>query len=536
MKSLTLKEALTQLRKGSLTAQEVCHNCLQKLKYTRNLNIYVTEVQQDSILNAAESSAQAYRQGSAKLLQGIPIAFKDNFCTKGISTTCGSKMLLNYKPPYNATMVSKCMSEGAIIMGKTNLDEFGMGSGSLDSCIGPVINPWNLVVSNQTSVPDSVSSELNGEQGLSPREQCKVEDTDWYICGGSSGGSAAAVAAGTCLGSFGSDTGGSTRNPASYCGVVGLKPTYGLLSRHGLIPLVNSMDVPGILARTVEDCTIILNAAAGHDVSDSTTVTESYVPFTVREDIDLSKLHIGIPKEFHAPGMSEEVLSLWKETADCLEREGAKVSQVSLPHAQQCIICYHVLCCCEVASNFSRYDGIEFGLRCGSEESTEELYAESRHKGFNDVVRGRILAGNYFLLKRNYEKYFLKAQRVRRLISNDFKNAFSSGIDLLLTPTTLTEAPLVSWFTKADNRTRCEEQDIFTTPANMAGVPALSLPLKLSSNGLPLSLQLIGPHFSESMMLSVGHWLEDRAAFPHLNLHLLESDTGELTSRSLWTL
>ncbi|BFZ24643.1 hypothetical protein BsWGS_27681 [Bradybaena similaris] len=529
MKSFTLKEALIQLRKGSLTAQELCHNCLQKLKYTRNLNIYITEIQQDAILNAAESCTQSYRQGTAKLLQGIPIAFKDNFCTKGISTTCGSKMLLNYKPPYNATMVSKVISEGAVIMGKTNLDEFAMGSGSMDSCAGPVINPWNLVVSQAISVPGTAASESDCEQGLSSREHSRLGDTDWYICGGSSGGSAAAVAAGTCLGSFGSDTGGSTRNPASYCGVVGLKPTYGLLSRHGLIPLVNSMDVPGILAKTVEDCAIILNAVAGHDVSDSTSVTESYTPFTVTEDIDLSKLHIGIPKEFHAPGMSEEVLQVWREAADCLERAGARVSQVSLPYAQQCIICYHVLCCCEVASNFSRYDGIEFGLRCGSEESTEELYAESRHRGFNDVVRGRILAGNYFLLKRNYEKYFVKAQQVRRLISNDFKNIFSKGIDLLLTPTTLTEAPLVSWFSKQDNRTRCEEQDIFTTPANMAGVPALSLPLKLSASGLPLSLQLIGPHFSESLMLSVGHWLEVAAAFPHLNLQFLESNTGKLT-------
>uniref|UniRef100_A0A0B7A6Z1 Glutamyl-tRNA(Gln) amidotransferase subunit A, mitochondrial n=2 Tax=Arion vulgaris TaxID=1028688 RepID=A0A0B7A6Z1_9EUPU len=500
-------------------------------KKYQNLNIYVTETDNNAKLNAAQLSTQAYKQGRDKLLEGIPIAFKDNFCTQGINTTCGSKMLLNYIPPYNATMVSKCTSQGAVVMGKTNMDEFAMGSGSVDSCHGPVINPWNLVVSPTTNsdIENAVGclgGSLKSAQTISTdnSKTLKEEESDWYISGGSSGGSAAAVAAGTCLAAFGSDTGGSTRNPASYCGVVGLKPTYGLLSRHGLVPLVNSMDVPGILTKTVQDSAIILNAVAGHDIHDSTTVAESFTQFTIKENFDLSKLHIGIPKEFHAPGLSEEVLRVWKETADCIERAGAKVSQVSLPNSQLCIICYNVLCCCEVASNFARYDGIEFGLRCGSEESTEELYASSRHKGFNDVVRGRILAGNYFLLKRNYEEYFLKAQRVRRLISNDFRETFSSGVDLLLTPTTLTEAPLFSWFSKQDNRTRSEEQDIFTTPANMAGVPAISLPMKLSTKGLPLSLQLIGPHFSESILLSVAYWLETVADFPHLDLEFLNSN------------
>ncbi|GFS20407.1 glutamyl-tRNA(Gln) amidotransferase subunit A, mitochondrial [Elysia marginata] len=414
-------------------------------------------------------------------------------------------MLQSYNPPYNATMVEKVIDAGGIIVGKANMDEFAMGSGSLDSCHGAVINPWNLLTFSCN----------------------QIQRSDWCIAGGSSGGSAAAVAAGACLAAFGSDTGGSTRNPASYCGIVGLKPTYGLLSRHGLIPLVNSMDVPGIMTKTIEDSVILLNAVAGHDIRDSTTVQESLTPFTLDHEIDLSKLHVGIPKEFHAPGLSEEVVEMWRATADHLEQAGAKVSQVYMPHTRHCLICYHVLCCCEVASNFSRYTGIEFGLRSGSEESTEELYAQNRHYGFNDVVRGRILAGNFFLLRKNFDRFFLKAQRIRRLISNDFKAVFDSGVHFLLTPTTLTDAPSFNWFCEKDNRSRCAEQDIFTTPANMAGIPAVSIPLRISRRGLPLSLQLMGPHFSESRLLSLAHWLEQQAGFPHLDLDFLDKQAIE---------
>ncbi|KAH9525219.1 Glu-AdT subunit A [Bulinus truncatus] len=510
MKSLTLKEALLQLKKGLTSVQEICQACQQRIHKTKKLNLYISETQNKDLKQQIESSEQAYVKGTARALEGIPVAFKDNFCTKGTHTTCASKMLLNYVPPYDATMVTKCKEAGSINMGKTNMDEFGMGSGSLDSCFGPVINPWNLTVSSST-LPDQKPCSTNSEPSL-----------DWYIAGGSSGGSAAAVASGTCLAAFGSDTGGSTRNPASYCGVVGLKPTYGLLSRHGLIPLVNSMDVPGIVTKTVEDSEIMLNVVAGRDCLDSTSVSSSQSPFKISKDLDLTKLHIGIPKEFQALEISNDVLSLWKKVADTLEKAGAKVTEVSMPHARLCILCYQVLCCCEVASNFARYDGIEYGLRHGSELSTEELYAESRHEGFNNVVRRRILAGNYFLLKKNYTKYFIKAQKVRRLISDDFKSVFSSGVDVLLTPTTLTEAPLFSWFTKEDNRTRSEEQDIFTTTANMAGVPAMSLPIGLSKQGLPLSLQISGPHFSESLLLSLGYWLEEQAQFSHLNLDFLD--------------
>ncbi|GFO04652.1 glutamyl-tRNA(gln) amidotransferase subunit a, mitochondrial [Plakobranchus ocellatus] len=480
--------------------------CQKQLQYTKHLNYMLQQTSSDVLEKQAKISEQLYSQGTAKALEGIPIAFKDNFCTLGVPTTCGSRMLLNYVPPYNATMVEKVLEAGALMIGKANLDEFAMGSGSTDGCHGPVINPWSMVTTP------------SGER-LSPSVADQSSDgSDWFVAGGSSGGSAAAVAAGACLASFGSDTGGSVRIPASYCGLVGLKPTYGLLSRHGLIPLVNSMDVPGIFTKTVTDSAIILNAVAGHDNKDSTTVQESHTPIQIDEDIDISKLNVGIPKEFYVPGLSEEVVTVWREIADLLEKAGARVTEVSMPHSRHCIICYHVLCCCEVASNFSRYTGIEFGLRCGSEESTEELYAENRHHGFNDVVRGRILAGNFFLLRRNYERFFLKAQRIRRLISNDFKNAFSAGVDFLLTPITLSDAPSHSWFIQKDSRTRSAEQDVVTTAANLAGVPAISLPLKLSRQNLPLSLQLMGPRFSESRLLSLAHWIENEVQFQHLDL------------------
>ncbi|CAG2211683.1 QRSL1 [Mytilus edulis] len=377
------------------------------------------------------------------------------FCTTGIRTSCATTMLQNYIPPYTATVVQRLQDEGAYLIGKTNMDEFAMGSGSVDGIHGPVRNPWKYKFT---------SSNLENQQ-TKPIEQVSMRNyhtstDDWHIAGGSSGGSAAAVASGVCFGALGSDTGGSTRNPAAYCGVVGFKPTYGMLSRHGLVPLVNSMDVPALFSKTMY----------GHDVHDSTTVTDEFNHFTLPDNMDIKDLHIGIPKEYHAPRLSKDVHNAWEEAADMFEKAGQRWHRFSLPHTQYSILCYIVLNCCEVASNMARYDGIEFGHRAANEDSTEELYAATRHEGFNDVVRGRILAGNYFLLRQNYEKYFAKAMQVRRLISEDFKKVYASGVDILLTPTTLTTAPTYKWFTERDNRTSSEEQDIFTQPVNMAGM------------------------------------------------------------------
>ncbi|MEE6475955.1 hypothetical protein FKM82_010914 [Ascaphus truei] len=455
MLGLSLREAAVALRRGQVSPTELCQKCLSFIKETTILNAYIT-VTEDIALKQAEEAEKRFSRGQPLgELDGIPIAIKDNFSTTGIETTCASRMLQGYIPPYNATVVQKLLDQGAVLMGKTNLDEFAMGSGSTDSIFGPVKNPWSY-----------------SKRYREKRAHCRhvaEEDSDWVITGGSSGGSAAAVSAGTCYAALGSDTGGSTRNPASHCGVVGLKPTYGLISRHGLIPLVNSMDVPGILTRCVDDAATVLGVLAGHDPKDSTTIQDHFEPFKLPDVIDVSKLCIGIPKEYHAPGLSTETLSLWSKAADLLEDAGAKVIEVSLPHTAYSIVCYHVLCTSEVASNMARFDGLEYGHRSDIDDSTEAMYAATRRQGFNDVVRGRILSGNFFLLKQNYEHYFLKAQKVRRLIAEDFVKVFSSGVDVLLTPTTLGDAVPYLEFIQEDNRTRSAQEDVFTQCANMAG-------------------------------------------------------------------
>ncbi|CAH1228988.1 QRSL1 [Branchiostoma lanceolatum] len=580
MLGLTLKETARLLKEGKASAAEVCAACVSRAKQVQELNIFITETYDSAGQQAADSTLR-HRQGNRlHVLDGIPVTIKDAFSTAGVRTTCSSRILRDYVPPYNATMVQRLVDGGAVLLGKTNMDEFAMGA-------------------------------------------------------------------------LGSDTGGSVRNPASYCGVVGLKPTYGLLSRHGLIPLVNSLDVPGIFTRCVDDTAIMLvsntckttvadqggiciypmmhrginyiivrafptrfsgvscfelvtrschiavpgdppnvrrtclmpdrdldsvfagvsspvklrikssstinfncskdagktlargtllwetgmlptdssstafnlppltadtpanplfemdvphpdqcccqkpgsvlhpvlvnmtltfsqvpyrtfisqtrSALAGHDPKDSTTVSDPFQPFSLPEDIDITRLHVGIPKEYHSPHLSAETLNTWKRVADLLEGAGARVSQVSLPHTPYSIVCYSVLCATEVASNMARYDGLEFGHRGSDNSSTEALYAQTRHEGFNDVVRGRILAGNYFLLKRHYDHYFIQAQRIRRLIADDFRKVFESGVDILLTPTTLSPARSYRWFIEADNRTRTEQEDVFTQPVNLAG-------------------------------------------------------------------
>ncbi|XP_055587859.1 glutamyl-tRNA(Gln) amidotransferase subunit A, mitochondrial isoform X2 [Uranotaenia lowii] len=395
-------------------------------------------------------------------------------------------MLQGFVPRYSATVYQRLVDRGAILIGKTNMDQFGMGSGTVDSIFGPTKNNW--------------SDQFN--------------DHGFRIAGGSSGGSAVAVASGICFAALGSDTGGSTRNPASYCGVVGFKPTYGLLSRHGLIPLVNSMDVPGILTRNIEDCVTMMNAVAGSDEKDSTTVTKPYDCLQLPEAhaISLKGLKVGIPVEYHCEGLTDEVLKTWKKVADMLEEGGATVKNVSLPYTSASIFVYSILNQCEVASNMARYDGIEYGHRSDENASTEQLYAKTRAEGFNGVVKNRILGGNFFLLRKNYKKYFQKALQVRRLLAEDFERAFRV-VDILLTPTTLSEAPTFEEFCQSNNRDQCAVQDFCTQPANMGGIPALSLPIRLSKRGLPISLQLMGPSFSEQQLFQVARWIEKEVGF-----------------------
>ncbi|XP_004696289.1 glutamyl-tRNA(Gln) amidotransferase subunit A, mitochondrial [Echinops telfairi] len=510
----TLREVSAGLKQGHITPTELCQKCLSLIKKTKFLNAYIT-VTEEVALKQAEESDKRYAKGqSLGDLDGIPVAVKDNFSTSGIETTCASNMLRGYVPPYNATVVQKLLDQGALLMGKTNLDEFAMGSGSTDGVFGPVKNPW------------SYSKQYREKRKQKP--QGENEDSDWLITGGSSGGSAAAVSAFTCFAALGSDTGGSTRNPAAHCGLIGLKPSYGLVSRHGLIPLVNSMDVPGILTRSVDDAAIVLAALAGHDPKDSTTIQDPVKPWMLPSLNDVSKLCIGIPKEYLVPELSGEVQSLWTKAADLFESEGAKVIEVSLPHTNYSIVCYHVLCTAEVASNMARFDGLEYGHRGDMDLSTEALYATTRREGFNDVVRGRILSGTFFLLKENYENYFLKAQKVRRLIVNDFANVFNSGVDVLLTPTTLCEAMPSLEFIKEDNRTRSAQDDVFTQAANMAGLPAISVPVGLSSKGLPIGLQLIGRAFCDQQLLTIAKWFEKQVQFPIIQFQEPMGDCSEI--------
>ncbi|KAK2576709.1 hypothetical protein KPH14_005367 [Odynerus spinipes] len=442
-------------------------------------------------------------------LDGIPIAIKDNYCTKGVPTTCASLMLENFVPEYNATVYQHLIDAGAVLVGKTNLDEFAMGSGTIDSYYGPTRNLWGSYL---------LSKHYVYEDGTEINTEASTNNIGWYIAGGSSGGSAVAVASHSCYAAIGSDTGGSTRNPASYCGLIGLKPTYGLVSRNGLIPLVNSMDVPGILTRHVEDAVLILNNIAGPDDADSTTRREDYIPFSIPDEIDISNLCVGIPTEFKVDGISEEMQACWDEVASLMQEAGAKVVPVSLPHTDYSIVCYSVINRCHVASNMARYDGVRYGYRAKEGNTLSELYTNSRSKGFNDVVKGRIFTGNFFLLKENYEQYFVKAMQVRRLISEDYDKAWNDNIDLLLTPTTLTDAPNYDDFVLLDNQTQCLIQDHCTQPANMAGIPAVSVPIKLSKKGLPLSLQLMAPPLQEKCLLTVAKWIEDCVRFPKIQL------------------
>ncbi|XP_052888416.1 glutamyl-tRNA(Gln) amidotransferase subunit A, mitochondrial [Anopheles moucheti] len=472
-------------RNKSLDPVAVAEQCLTQIERHKPLNAFVRVSSAKALAQAKCSRDRYTKDAPLSVLDGATIAVKDNFCTKDIHTTCASRMLENFVPTYDATVVDRLQAQGAILLGKTNLDQFGMGSGCIDSIFGPTRNSW--------------SDDLN--------------DDRFRIAGGSSGGSAVAVAAGLCYAALGSDTGGSTRNPASYCGIVGLKPTYGLVSRHGLIPLVNSMDVPGIMTRTVDDCISVLNAIAGPDSRDSTTVKKRYQSIPpLGEEIALKGVRIGIPVEYHCDGLDAEVLETWTIVADMLESAGATVKAVSLPNTASSIFVYSILNQCEVASNMSRYDGIEYGHRSQEDSSTEQLYARTRAEGFNGVVKNRILSGNYFLLRENYDKYFQKAMKVRRLIAEDFVQAFKQ-VDILLTPTTLSDAPLYKDFVQSNNRDQCAVQDFCTQSANMAGIPALSMPVRLSSRRLPISLQLMGDHFSERTLLSIAGWIEKEVNF-----------------------
>jgi len=523
MLGTTIREAHAAFSKGLLTPSHMTRMALKRVKRLQPTLNAATETLDERAVKSLENDL------SEAPLRGIPVAVKDNFCLAG--TTCGSKMLRPFKPTYNATVVRRTDESGAVVVAKSNLDEFGMGSGCVDSCFGPSKSVWRSGMGYQ--LRNSVGEARSALNNTSFSAKTCLDRTDGFVAGGSSGGSASLVAAGAVCVALGSDTGGSVRIPAAWSGIVGLKPSYGRLSRHGLIPLVNSLDVPGIMGRCVDDVAIYFDALKGFDAKDSTSLSDDDVNY-IKQSQQTSgvtkeprEMAVGIPQEYFCEDMSDEVVQAWSDVADVLENEGVRVKRVSLPHTKHSITCYQVLNPCEVASNMARYDGIQYGLRTDNSVSTEALFADVRHHGFNEVVRGRILAGNYFLLREHYDEYFLQALRVRRLITQDFERAFEE-VDMLLTPTTLTEAPSFKDFTSADNRTQTAKHDYCTQPVNMAGVPALSLPVKLSSNSLPLSVQLIGPYLGDEAVLAMAQFIEKKVDFPRLHLDHGDDYDGSL--------
>ena len=471
------------LRDRSFTSAELTHSYLDAIETLNpRLNAYVT-VTAERALQAAAAADVALSRAEQTPLMGIPLAIKDLFCTRDVRTTAASRMLEAFVPPYESTVTERLLRDGAVFLGKTNLDEFAMGSSNMNSMFGPVVNPWQ-----------------------------RPGDAARLVPGGSSGGSAAAVAGRLALGATGTDTGGSIRQPASFCGVVGLKPTYGRCSRWGVIAFASSLDQPGPIARNVEDCAILLRSMAGYDAKDSTSVDRPVPDYAAACGRSLRGLRVGIPQEYHSAATPPEIEALWQQGVYWLRDAGCEIVNVSLPHTKYGLAAYYIIAPAECSSNLARYDGVRFGTRVDA-DSLDELYERSRARGFGTEVQRRILIGTYVLSAGYYDAYYLRAQKVRSLILRDFTEAFQK-VDVLLTPTTPSAA--FAQGEKMDDPIKMYLNDVFTVPASMAGVPALSVPTGLSEDGLPLGLQLIGRPFDEEALLAVGHVLEQAAAFPNI--------------------
>ncbi|OUJ06612.1 Asp-tRNA(Asn)/Glu-tRNA(Gln) amidotransferase subunit GatA [Acetobacter malorum] len=480
---LTLTEARAGLEARKFSARELAQAHLDAIgRLNTQLNAYITVLPEQDVLAAADAADARYTKGEARLMDGLPVGVKDLFCTKGVKTTAASKMLANFVPPYESSVTARLLDAGSVFLGKTNLDEFAMGSANITSAFGSVLNPWRRQGDDAALVP-----------------------------GGSSGGSAAAVAAGLALAATGTDTGGSIRQPAAFCGIVGLKPTYGRCSRWGTIAFASSLDQAGPMTRSVADAGLMLEAMAGFDEKDSTSSNRPVPAFSKAVGKSVKGLRVGIPAEYRAPGMPEEIAKMWEQGIAWLREAGCEVVDVSLPHTKYGLATYYIIAPAECSSNLARYDGIRFGERKDA-ATLDGVYERTRAEGFGPEVRNRILMGTYVLSAGYYDAYYLKAQKVRTLIKRDFVQAFEQ-VDVLLTPT----APSAAFAQgeNMDDPVQMYLNDIFTVPASMAGVPALSVPVGLDSKGLPLGLQIIGRHFDEETVLSVGGALEAAAGFAH---------------------
>ncbi len=483
--NLTAIAARDALRGGEISAVDLTEAYLAAAEATSALNAYIA-ITPDKALEMARESDQRLKAGEGGILEGLPIGVKDMFCVKGVETTAASKILKGFVPPYESTVTKNLWQAGAVMLGKTNCDEFAMGSTNETSAYGRVVNPWRAREGALVGKP------------LSP--------------GGSSGGSAASVAARSSLASIGTDTGGSIRQPAALCGIVGLKPTYGRCSRWGIVAFASSFDQAGPLTRDVADCALLLQAMAGHDARDSTSITEALPDLLAVLGDGVKGMKIGIPDEYISDKMSEEVIALWQQGKAWLEDAGAVCVPVNLRHTEYALPAYYIIAPAEASSNLARYDGVRYGARVDG-ETLDEMYEKTRAAGFGDEVKRRLLIGTYALSAGYYDAYYVKAQKIRRLIQNDFKTAFTE-VDALLAPTTPTAA--FSLGDKQVDPVTVYLNDIFTTPANLAGIPAMSVPAGLTADGLPLGLQILAPSFREDTLIRVASTLEKAAGFNHV--------------------
>ncbi len=466
MHTQSISQLARSLRTREFSSVELTQHFLQRIKQHQDLNAYIT-VTEELALAQAKAADERLAAGEDGLLLGLPIAQKDIFCTLGVKTSCGSKMLDNFIAPYNATVVEKFNAQGAVLLGKLNMDEFAMGSSNETSYYGVVKNPWDT-----TAVP-----------------------------GGSSGGSAAAVAARLAVCATGTDTGGSIRQPAAFCGITGLKPTYGRVSRYGMIAYASSLDQGGPMARSAEDAAALLQAMAGFDERDSTSVNQPVPDYSAGLDNPLAGLKIGLPKEFFSDGLSDDVAQVLQDAIDEYRKLGAQVIDISMPNLKLAIPAYYVIAPAECSANLSRFDGVRFGYRCENPADLTDLYTRSRGEAFGKEVKRRILMGTYALSAGYYDAYYIKAQKVRRLISEDFKKALAE-VDVIMGPVTPTTAFGIG--EKMGDPISMYLADIYTIAINLAGVPAMSVPVGFS-NGKPVGLQIIGNHFAEDRLLNVAH-------------------------------
>jgi aspartyl-tRNA(Asn)/glutamyl-tRNA(Gln) amidotransferase subunit A len=476
---LTLAQARNGLKKKSFSAVELAQAHLTAIEKARTLNAFVLETAEIAA-DMAKASDARIAKGEAKPLDGIPIAVKDMFATRDVRTTACSHILDNFVPTYESTVTANLWRDGAVLLGKTNNDEFAMGSSNETSFFGPVISPWRRKGSNTP-----------------------------LVTGGSSGGSAAAVAANLCLGATGTDTGGSIRQPAAFTGTVGMKPTYGRCSRWGIVAFASSLDQAGPFARSVRDAAILLRSMAGPDAKD-TTCSDLPVPdYEAAVGKSVKGLRIGIPKEYRVDGMPAEIEQLWHQGRDWLQAAGAELVDISLPHTKYALPAYYIVSPAEASSNLARYDGIRYGLRVEGRD-IKAMYERTRGEGFGKEVRRRVMIGTYVLSAGYYDAYYLRAQKVRTLIKRDFEQAFDSGIDAMLTPATPTAAFGIGEKAGGDP-IAMYLNDVFTVTVNMAGLPGISVPAGLDAQGLPLGLQLIGRPFDEATLFSLGAVLEQAA-------------------------